>query len=521
MNRSQGRYREAVIDHERLAHEFPDQASQPDVKLNFADTLVAMCRVARAERLFAELAQDDELPTLEYVLFRQGTCLERLEQFAEAGDVYTNLIERFPKSGAVGSTGLAAGRSYLLAGRVEAAERALTEALTHDGAHQPGARHWMCQALLAGGQTTKAVQWAQETLASPELAFIEQLRAQLDLAEASAAAQGDPGAVFAEFDALLAAETGADTSQAPPDGGNADQEMARADHRDRKALIIRTAIRTAIAARATDQIDKYGQQLISHLGDHPQAPAVERLIVDNHLREGDFSRAADRLAGMVQRYPKHSESELWSLQLAAAQYRIGDFADAVEATKRLVEREPGLELVDPSEVWCILGAASLQLGDATDAVAALEHSLAETPGPTMRQKILLQLAEAHQRLGNDDAAVESLRELLEGDTIAPVPGIKQTLPPAFAEIAGIPGDRETATRMYKTLCNEACRPEALRRRRGPANCAARAHGGSGGNRVQGCAQAECRQRADHGDSSALGWRFVRKNTTRPRRTSPG
>ncbi|MEM8680603.1 MAG: tetratricopeptide repeat protein, partial [Planctomycetota bacterium] len=432
VNRSAGRYQQAVACYQRLAKEFPSEAQRSDARLNYADALAAMQRVAAAQSVFAQLAREEDQPTLQYVLFRQGSLLDHRERYEEAAEVFQAHAKRFADSETAGSASLNAGRNYLSAHQWGSAKQALQQAIDRPGAHQAGARHWMCHLYLKQGQLAEAVQLARAASEIADLTPVEALRAKLDLAEAEAIQSGVPGDLFASFDEMMT---------------DSETDVPAAE---RQMLVIRTAIRTALATQSTDEVKRYGRLLLEKVGDHPQAAGVERLVVDHLIQDGDFAAAAQWLAGMVGRYPDHPQREFWQMQLAASRYRTGEFELAVEAAEKLLN-EKTLDTIDPSEAYCIAGAAWLELGQAEKAAHAFEAGLQASPRINVREKMLIQLAEARQAMGKHAAAREALETLLEDTELATNPELEQPVRLALAGLAGITGDRTVAQQMYDQL----------------------------------------------------------------------
>ena len=144
--------------------EFAEDELATEVRMRKAETLLQTDQLADAEAMFREVAAVEGFASADHAVYRRGFCLSRSEKFAEAAEVYQQLVETYPDSVYVAEATAAAGRCYYRAKKWREAEDWLQRVVDAGSEDAVEAAHWLCRIYLQDNEPGKVIQLAKAIL---------------------------------------------------------------------------------------------------------------------------------------------------------------------------------------------------------------------------------------------------------------------------------------------------------------------------------------------------------------------
>ncbi len=207
----------------------------------------------------------------------------------------------------------------------------------------------------------------------------------------------------------------------PSDGELDYDPAARAEDSDQEALVITNAelearygaSTSSSSSRSTSSSDSSDSQT-SGGSAHPPV-TDDRLPTTDELEGGDREKSAtsdsDDDEG-ASSFADASDEELLELyQDSLAQYRAGDYGDALVGFQDFLNAGPRADYVDNALYW--IGECHYGLGEYATSVEHFKRILDEMPTANKVPDAMLKMSLAYDRLGEPQQAFELLEELTE------------------------------------------------------------------------------------------------------------
>ncbi len=141
----------------------------------------------------------------------------------------------------------------------------------------------------------------------------------------------------------------------------------------------------------------------------PHAPVTdERLPTTAELAEGESNPSSSQ-SGQGESLSRDEQFELY--QDSLAQYRAGDYADALQGFKRFLNAGPRQDFVDNALYW--IGECYYGLGNYETSVGYFQRIIDELPSADKVPDAMLKMSLAYDRLGQPERAVGLLRDLIK------------------------------------------------------------------------------------------------------------
>lgn len=377
---AEGSYREFLT-------EFTEHKLNDEVRVRLADILIRGGQNQQATGLLGALATKSGTQVADYALLRLAYALSLSGENEKAISYYQDLLTRFPQSQHAATARLSLGQLLSTAGRLDEAESMLSSVLDKKDAPAAQALHWLATNLLKQNKAAKAEQllkaassWTEKADNRPSLL--------MDYADALFAQPAKLADSQAAYEAIIAA--------APKD-----------------ALAPRAAYNAAFSAllsRKLDDARKWAEYFFNNFPHDQLRSDVAYVAAEALLQQGEHKAAAVAYEKLCRSAKEHPSINLWTLRHAMANYLGGQYSKAKQILAPKLENfnEP----TELAEAHFIVGACELYTDDIKDAVKQLKISHATSQSWTSADEVLLLLAEAQQRSGDNKTAKTTLESLL-------------------------------------------------------------------------------------------------------------
>ena len=380
---------------------------------------------AQAEQLFGNAADDVDFSMGDLARFQQAFCANRQQQFEKAGNLYQQVAN-------IKGTNLAnralvyAGRDYVSAGKVEAANRALVNALKTETEYSAEAAHWLAQLQLRTNKNLEAFNTASEWIGKTKSDKPRYVSLLLDRADAAY--------IINE----KRAESPAFYLQIP------DQFP--------KHNLAPTALYNASFAfleigkfkEAIELVKRFEKEYASsdYLADALEVKA------DSHLLLNEAPEAEAVFSSLVQSYPQHEKVATWNLRRGLAQYMQDKYREVLEGLGQQTELFKDKAQLAEANHW--IGASQLKLKQYPAAIESLKRAF-DTDSKWRRADETLTLLAQAQSLGGEDADSEATTQMLV--TRFPKSGNVAQSVYRMGESAYAKRDFESALKHYSSVVN--------------------------------------------------------------------
>ena len=351
-----------------------------------AETTLQLGDVATAEKMFAEAAAKEGFTSADHALFRQAFCAARQEKFAEAGQLYRSLIERFPESTYVANSKMAAGRAYYRAGQLDDAAKCMDEVIEGNGTDQAEAAHWRSRIHLRSGQAAAAVALIERALpGAGESAFLANLK--LDHADALFEQSERRGEALEEYLAVFAAHPQHEVaSQALYNGAFAALDLKQLD----QAISLCNQFRQAFTEDAL-------------------LPDIAYLEAESHLQKKDYGKAQAIYSDLIKQHADRDDVDVWRVRHGLCLYLQKEYQAVIESLSPIQKDLKAPSAKAEASYW--IGASQFALNKFDEAKASLQASLSTDPKSARADEALLCLARTQLKLKEADAARKSIESL--------------------------------------------------------------------------------------------------------------
>jgi TolA-binding protein len=364
---------------------FPENQLATEVLMRRGDALFALGEYEAAAQCLATAAAKPDFELADYAAFRQAAAVAEQKRFAEAARLYAAMAARFPRSAYAAEARLAAGKHFLEAGDLTAAQTILGRVV--DKVHASEAAHWTARILLRQRKPAEALAAAERGVtAGASGPMVAQLL--LDQADALYELPGRRGDAAARYAAVA-------------------EKYPRASIAPQAAYL---ASVTALAERDYAHAFQYAQSFLQRYPGNAFTPDVTHVAAESQLQLGKPAEAATLFGRLLQGWATHADAAMWRVRCGLALYMARDYRGAIDTLEPSVAKLSTPEL--HAEALYVIGSSQLELGQADQAAATLSASLAAAPGWRLADETLLGLAEAQRQKQDLPAAQASLAKLI-------------------------------------------------------------------------------------------------------------
>ncbi len=151
-----------------------------------------------------------------------------------------------------------------------------------------------------------------------------------------------------------------------------------------------------------------------------QSSAEDQLFreAEDHYRTGNTLLALERFEDFARLYPLSDRMPDAQYRIGVCQYRLGRYSEAVDTFRRVESRYATTRYIDLVYFWA--GMASYHLGKWGDAIAAFERFEGRLDDPETGAQALLYRALSEAALGDNAAAIRSLKRLVDAYPASPL-----------------------------------------------------------------------------------------------------
>lgn len=422
----QGQFQDAATTYDAFLQKFPKSPLAVEVGMRRGEAFFAAGQYDEAAKRFAAAAAAPGFAHADHAILRQADALSELKQYADAAALYASMPTKFPQSPHLSRALLAGGKNYYLAGNRAEARKLLEQVLPAGGPSAVEAAHWIAQSLLKEHQPALA------------LAVIDKAIPQLGQAPYAAQLLMD------RADSLY------DLPERRKESSEAYAAVAAKYPSDRLApQALYMAGFAALEQRAYDVALKHANAFLAAHAKHELAPDVLHIAAESQLLLGKVAEADQRYAELLEKYPAHEDSQLWTIRRALTLVLTKKPQEAIATLQPLLAtiRTPALQ----AEAQYLIGTSQLELNRAAEAAKSLAASLAADPKWRQADETLLALAMAHHRLDELPKAKAAIDRL-----IAEFPN-SQVLDKAYyrlGEYNYVTGDYPAAATSYQQVIDQ-------------------------------------------------------------------
>jgi TolA-binding protein len=394
-----------------------------EVSMRYGEALFTKGQYADAEKYFAAAAGAKDFALADHAAIRQAACLAAQKKLAEAAALFASIPQRFPKSTHAPLAWLEAGRSHLLAGRIDEARQALKNVGAGAGDVGLEATHLLAQCLLKQKKPAEALSLvsaalpkAQNSRLAPQL-LMDQADATFDIADRRR-----------ESIALYA---------------------ALAARHSQDALAPQAAYMAAFAALDVGDFaaaQTHADNFVAKFGSSSYAPDVLHVAAESQLQLRAYDKAAELFRQLVAKYSQHAEADKWKVRAGLALYLQKKYAETIESLRSHVRSLKTPDLA--AEAQFLIGSSHNELKEFDRAAPVLEASLKASDTWRKADEATLALAVAYRQTGNTKAAGEQLRRLVGAYAESP---LRENAHYLLAEWAYEGRDFQTAKAHYQKV----------------------------------------------------------------------
>ncbi len=380
-------YTHAARAYDMFLKDCADSELAAEVGMRKAETTLQLGDAAAAEKMFAQAAAIEGFAAADHALYRQAFCATRQDKFAEAGQLYRSLVERFPESTYLANAIISAGRSFYRAEQYDEAAKWMDQVMAGDGPDKAEAAHWRSRIYLRSGDPAAAAALVEKNLpAAGDSAFLANLK--LDHADAMFEQPEHRGESLAEYLAVY---------ESHPQHEIASQSLYNAAF-------------AALELKQFDQAISLGDQFRKTFPDDSLTADVQYVEAEGRLQKKEYAEAESLYAALLKQFPTRSDVDVWRLRLAVCLYLQKNYQAAIEFLSPLRDKLTSPAAKAEASYW--IGASQFALNQFDQANASLQASLAADAKWARADETLLSLARTQLKLNKLDEARKSI-ELLQ------------------------------------------------------------------------------------------------------------
>ena len=370
---------------ELFLNDYSEHPLRDEIRMRKAESLLQQGEISVAEKLFAQLADIKNFPSIDHVIFRQAYCAASQKKFVEAVELYEQIIEKFSESSYSLDAQLGVGRCYSQLGEWERAIGSLEQVTKVQDLRAGEAAHWLSRAYLKQDRPALSLQAAEAEIArAQDSPFLLDLK--LDRAEALFASDGRKQEAMQAF---------VDISQQFPND-------------PRAATALYNAALTALELEEYGKAHQYSGQLIEQFADDPLVTDAKYIRAESQLLVGAHAEAVELFAKLLETCSGHPEAANWRLRCALALFLQKEYQPAIDLLSEHIDE---LEVAEQrAHALYLIGTSHSHMGRDQQAVDLLQKSFQVAPQWSQGDKVLLNLARAQRRQGKAVAAVATLAQ---------------------------------------------------------------------------------------------------------------
>lgn len=321
------------------------------------------------------------------LMFQTGIVYANLGQSNEAANWFEQVaqIENSPRAARAATL---AGREWFLARQDERASKILQRAMQNDGDNAAEAAHWMAKILLHQNQFQPAYDLASSWVDRATETSVR-VPLMLDLADAAYGL------------------------------GEKRRESVDLYHRiysefPQHPLAPAALYYAAFAALETEDLDRaiaLANEFTEKYTQDEYLPDVLEVAGDAHLLKGDAASSVPLFDRLVNEFPQHPKRESWIVRAGLARYENDDYEGTVAWLSPRLSSLTQPALI--AEAWHWIGASHFQRKQFDDAMKAYMQALQADPDWRRADESLLGLARSQWEAGQKDAALATVRKLID------------------------------------------------------------------------------------------------------------
>ena len=379
-------YKHAARAYDEFLGACGDSELVTEVRMRKAETTLQLGDVATAEKMFAEAAAVEGFVSADHALFRQAFCAASQEKFAEAGQLYRSLIERFPDSTYVSNSKMAAGRAYYRAGQLDDAAKCMDEVIAASGPDQAEAAHWRSRIHLRAGEAAAAATLVEKAMpGAAESPFLANLK--LDHADA----------LFEQSDRR---------------GEALEEYLAVYESHPQHQVASQAVYNGAFAALDLKQLDKaisLCEQFRQVFKEDVLLPDIAYVEAESHLQKKEYGKAQAIYADLIKQHSAREDVDVWRVRGGLCLYLQKEYQAVIDSLSPLLNDLKAPSAKAEANYW--IGASQFALNKFDEANASLQASLTMDPKSARADEALLCLARTQLKLNDTDAARKSIETL--------------------------------------------------------------------------------------------------------------
>jgi len=414
----------AAETYEKFLKDYPEHRFGREVRLRLAEKKLALDDIPGAVALFEKVAEVDNGPIQDYVLYRYGYALAKAGKFAESSAVYQKLSKQFPKSKYAAGSSLAAGQALMRDKKYSEAIQYFERLVPTKDDTAAEAAHLICQIAMMQNRPQEsakiardAVEWAGK---SPRFVALK-----MDLAEALAA------------DAKTAAEA------------RSMFEQIAVEHADDPQAAPRATYNVAFAAlQSGDSVEarRWSQLFTQRYPQDALAPDIAYIFAESTLQLGQYAEAATSLQQLISAQPNNPMLSEWRLRLTHARYIGNELDEAIRLAKEILASSDKKNI--RAEAYFLIGASLLKKEQFADSAAQINQSLIELPTWAQADEAHLILAQAQSKVNKSEEAKATLQKLVQA---FPNSRFKQQAEFRLGQLSASTGDLDQALVSYDAV----------------------------------------------------------------------
>jgi len=416
--------------------EFAKHELAGEVRLRLGMSLFAQEKYAEAEPFFAATAGLADFAPGDFALLRQGQCKLELEQVDEAGQLFAQLLTKFPESNYKSAAQLSAGKCYYLTEKLDDAVKMLQPLASAATPEAPEAAYWLGRTLLKQDKPQDAftvLDAAVKAHTTGEFAPYLQL-AHIDAMYELPDKRAGTAALYAKFvtdhadHALtpqaryMAALAFLGQGQFAEARTHAEAFLGNAAYKDHELVpaVLYIAAESYLLAAGPEaanpddvaKAETLYRQLVTDHPDHARVPRAQLRIGWCLYQKKEYDAAITHLTGVMAKLTDPAHQAEANLLVGRSYAATDRHAEAVKAYDAALAAKPDWARTDE---LLIASAQSLRATDnAEEASKRLSRLIAEFAESTYRAQALYQLGEMAQEQKKHDEAVTHYKQVVEG-----------------------------------------------------------------------------------------------------------
>jgi len=407
-----------------------------EIRLRLGMALFAQEKHQEAEPHFAATAGLADFPPADFALLRQAQCKLELEQVDEAGQLFSQLLTKFPDSGYKSAAQLSAGKCCYLTEKLDDAVKMLQPLASANTAESPEAAYWLGRTLLKQDKPAEAftvLDAAVKTHTSGDfapylkVAHIDAMYEQPEKRDQTAAlyaqfVQQHPDHALAPQARYMAALSALGQEQFADARTHAEAFLGNTAYKDNELVpaVLYIAAESYLLAAEPEGGNPGGvakaetlyRQLVADHPDHARVPRAQLRIGWCLYQKKQYDPAITHLSGVMAQLTDPAHQAEANLLIGRSYAATDRHAEAVKAYDAALKAKPDWPRTDE---LLIASAQSLRAADnAEEATKRLSRLIAEFAESTYRAQALYQLGEIAQEQKKYDEAVSHYKQVVEG-----------------------------------------------------------------------------------------------------------